>query len=291
MALFTSYLMPIAMGLISNEPLQPGVWHMGAFWGRTVRILAAVFLSLEIFVSALPTALPVVLSVMNASVMSYLLLHFLILVTWFFPWIGGRHYYHGPRGDNVGPVKFVPQGNMLSENSSGAIGEQQSSILRNLLAGGASRLGLLSKPSATSSRSKLSRTRSQSQSDILRFGNLAKYRSSPVPEDDVRQSPTLDVRASTQSRLDMHASWTSKAVGTGIILGRKVASEKSMRGVRDSVSSGLRVRMRDEVVTPIPSKGEAAARARKERQFFNDRVASPVLPTYLEAYPDDRKGG
>lgn len=102
----TSYLVPIIICLLTKERLQPGPWNMGT-WGPMVRIGAVIYLLLALLIVLLPAALPLTAeNLPYAPIMAVACVLFM-QVCWWFPVIGGRHFYSGPGSEGVGRVRLA----------------------------------------------------------------------------------------------------------------------------------------------------------------------------------------
>jgi hypothetical protein len=93
--LFASYEIAIILMVIKkikNENIQYGPWTLGRF-GIVINISSICFLTITIFFSFFPSALPVTLANMNWSAVVFLGELFLGLI-WYTGW--GRKIYNGP---------------------------------------------------------------------------------------------------------------------------------------------------------------------------------------------------
>lgn len=103
---FCSYLLPITICLFSSVKLQPGPWDLRR-WGPTVRTGAALFLMLLLFLVVVPQSYPITLAGFPYTPVIWIFGMLCLMVIWYLPRIGGRHFYTGPVSANAGSVKFA----------------------------------------------------------------------------------------------------------------------------------------------------------------------------------------
>lgn len=102
----TSYLSPILMCLCTKERLLPGPWNTGTL-GPLVRSLAAAYVTFTMLVSMLPGSFPTSMANPPYAAIMWLACILVMLICWWMPKIGGRHYYSGPISASIGTVAFA----------------------------------------------------------------------------------------------------------------------------------------------------------------------------------------